>query len=117
MTDDLVERVAEIIRKSPAPIMALPNESPSRTKARATIAECFKWRPIEEAPKDGSPILSYHPYDWTTPDVEPPYAVVRWNIRCSRWYFGLPGNYIQSADEVEPTYWIPLPDPPKENTP
>jgi hypothetical protein len=59
-----------------------------------------KWQPIETAPKDGTIILTWQ-------------GGVRWRITCynphvKEWhYIGI--EYSKEA----PTYWMPLPQPPK----
>ena len=74
--------------------------------ARAAIAECFKWRPIETAPKDGTPIIYFDGRHcigeafWQDKDEHPP-----------AWWDEA------NTEEVEPTHWMPLPNPPEEQKP
>lgn len=66
--------------------------------ARAIEAECGKWRPIAEAPKD-EPILlcgGGHDYPYTG----------QWSARCQHW-LSYPGAYGRN-----PTHWMPLPPAP-----
>ena len=60
-----------------------------------------KWQPIETAPKDGTVILGfedmYFPMLWVHN---------RWELSGVVWCDG--------SDEVEPTHWMPLPNPPTE---
>lgn len=63
------------------------------------------WQPIETAPKDGSKLLGWEPPDsiYTSPVL---YAVCWWS-----------GNgWVRDGDDfdlvVEPTHWMPLPEPP-----
>ena len=58
------------------------------------------WRPIEEAPKDGTWIMTYCP----ALSVASYPTVVFWD---DGWV--PPGNDLS---EVEPTHWMPLPAPP-----
>ena len=63
----------------------------------------MKWQPIETAPKDGISILvalSRHNESITT---------VYWD---SYWSLNIAGSYAED-DEVEPTHWMPLPEPPE----
>lgn len=79
------------------------------------------WRPIETAPKDGSPVLIF-----------PHMTVVSWDFGAEQWICGvIPLNNDRTiADDwtvqpamffeeylsnwgVEPTHWQPLPEPPQ----
>ena len=60
------------------------------------------WRTMESAPKDGSEVLGY---------IDEAYAVVKFG--CGRWTLTESGAYAED-DEWWPTYWRPLPSPPKE---
>lgn len=64
----------------------------------------MQWRPIETAPKDGTPLLLL----W--PDAAEKMAVMWWDDYCGGWmgyYDGInPGR-------MPPTHWMPLPPPPK----
>ena len=72
--DDLLERVARAIRDVACPESIKNNPAESwdnlaefrreilRSSARAAIAECYRWRPIEEAPKDGRSLLLINGY-------------------------------------------------------
>jgi hypothetical protein len=74
------------------------------------------WQPIETAPKDGTRVLIYVPYDdgdgevylasfgydvgyGNGPSWQPEYAEVA---------------MFNSPDDRQPTHWMPLPDPPAE---
>ena len=56
------------------------------------------WRPIESAPKNGSPILAVKDYGFGR---EPTYEVVRW--KDDGWWFA-DDEYSLDAD-----YWMPFP--------
>lgn len=68
------------------------------------------WQPIETAPKDGRYILVFHTMPiiarWYThfrngkPD---PFREPEWDCRCM----------AADVPPVEPTHWMPLPEPPK----
>ena len=97
---DLVERVAITITADEN------TESTNMTRTRIAIAERFKWRPIEHAPKDGTPIIYFDGRHcigeafWQDKDEHPP-----------AWWDEA------NTEEVEPTHWIPLPEPPEEPKP
>ena len=104
MADDLVERVADAIDVVPS---QLDVREQRRAEARAAIAECFKRRPIEEAPKDGRSFLACSG-NWIT--------VCHWHKYQMCWATSGPVYSRYPCDE-QPTHWIPLPDPPKEFAP
>lgn len=59
-----------------------------------------EWRPIETAPRDGTPILVVVvPLTGHSPHVQ----IVSWS---GGWY----------PYDRQPTHWQPLPSPPQENT-
>jgi hypothetical protein len=63
-----------------------------------------RWRAIATAPRDGTPVLTYHP------DAdEPKIALVQW--RFGGWFdfWSEAGPAIVAA----PTHWMPLPNPPR----
>lgn len=128
MTNDLVERVAGSLYSKYLEIKADCAPHPSvfskphwETLARAAVAECFRWRPIETAPKDGTHVLvcfdepKYGPY-WTFQQRPP--TVAHWfgpadlpGLRSGGWYLSVHQN---DAERIYPTHWMPLPEPPKE---
>ena len=77
------------------------------------------WQPIETAPKDGRQILAYLPYGRGYQ------AIVKWNHANNDWYVALefqrpkPDNpskmipWITFRYALEPSHWMPLPEPPK----
>lgn len=88
-------------------------------KERAIIAwntRVSPWRPIEAAPKDGTQILAYGPYEEM--------GVVAWSGR-QEWRYQADGSdAIESQGDTwtfykimgVPTHWMPLPEPPSEGT-
>ena len=74
----------------------------SEIAAKAAIAECFKWQPIETAPKNGVPVL----------------------LKCGlvdRLYIGfnVGDGWIQRGSrhvDRPPTHWMPLPSPPQPSS-
>jgi len=63
------------------------------------------WQPIETAPKDGYYFLAFYPAE---DGEEAFYDVTSWpqNKEMAR-YYGLMRN------SVDPTHWMPLPEPPQ----
>jgi hypothetical protein len=61
------------------------------------------WQPIETAPKDGTRILL-----WVLSQYDPREAVGRWD---SHGYWAIDYNDVP----CDPTHWMPLPAPPKED--
>lgn len=63
----------------------------------------MSWQPIETAPKDFTPILVFIPGTWELPHM----------IHVAFWKKD--GFRLQDEDHfiVEPTHWMPLPEPPK----
>jgi len=56
-----------------------------------------EWQPIETAPKDGEILLSGQWLSGT------------WEVRIGRWLV----HRWPFVGEGQPTYWMPLPDPPR----
>lgn len=84
--DDLREFIQETVREA---------------QARAAA---MQWRPIEEAPKDGTPVLLFVP------------AVAEWPalIEKSSWHKPLHGRgYWWDLAHTKPTRYMPLPAPPE----
>ena len=61
------------------------------------------WRPMETAPKDGTPVLIYFPRIGSQRRGQ----AVAYYHRVSGSWVTHPGMYNRS-----PTHWMPLPDPP-----
>lgn len=61
----------------------------------------MEWRPIESAPKDGTPILTYCPQG-------PKYG--KWAVRQNVWRDG--AWQYSNQPYWPPTHWMPLPEPP-----
>ena len=66
-----------------------------------------EWKPIETAPKDGTPILAFKPNErrsgsWT--------AAVYWDDTNHRsgWVF------VGGREAECPSHWMPLPEPPND---
>lgn len=78
-------------------------EHRKRLFALARRGAAMQWRPIEAAPKDGTPLLLL----W--PDAAEKMAVMWWDGYCEGWmgyYDGI------NPGQMPPTHWMPLPPPP-----
>lgn len=70
------------------------------------------WRPISEAPRDGTPVIAHWPHLGGR-------AVVAWVTQAGRrprtWTASHSFGYLgRMAEGSEPTHWMPLPSPPEE---
>lgn len=79
----------------------------------------MNWQPIETAPKDGTEILVYVRGDSLFPTAaayksaryfdkeygDPDYMEEGWY-----WAFGYPSDFHEGT--IEPTHWMPMPEPP-----
>jgi hypothetical protein len=63
-----------------------------------------KWKPIHTAPRDGRTILAYLPANAGLPTRQDVVAIC--------WTAGWTTAYSGACLDIEPTYWMPLPDPP-----
>lgn len=63
----------------------------------------MKWQPIETAPKDGTPIICFHPSDGFSDEMS--IDVLWWDM----------GAWLYNAEPVadQPTHWMPLPAAPR----
>ncbi len=70
-----------------------------------------KWQPIKTAPKDGTPVLLYSPIpqDYIGKGGNTPRGLI-WISGGWRDTGGWRGDYCKDT----PTYWMLLPEPPKE---
>ena len=62
-----------------------------------------KWQSIDLAPKDGTPILGFDGHNITS---------VKWIVDFNWWEICVPSEGYRDSDCIEPTHWVPLPDPP-----
>jgi len=72
--------------------------APRRSAAR------LRWRGIASAPRDGTPVLTYHP-----DGCEPRIALAQWRFGAWFDFWSESGPAI----DAEPTHWMPLPAPPR----
>ena len=77
-----------------------------------------EWRTIDSAPRDGSRIMLYIPRQ--SAYIPAKTVVGLWDVRDIQPYFT---NDRERLDGVritrknQPTYWMPLPEPPSDATP
>lgn len=75
--------------------------------------ETFAWQPMETAPKDGSEVLIWDRGAIRVARFEP----LGWSQATAiafRWFIPLgKGECSGGTFAVDPTRWMPLPDPPK----
>lgn len=70
----------------------------------------MKWQPIETAPKDGTAILIWQPDKKKgLSQDDNRYAIGYWRVAEGGW-----GN--RNSAEVNPSHWMPLPEPPVTET-
>jgi len=74
------------------------------------VLERQAWQPIETAPKDGTRCLFYIPEDDETGYLESMCVTYFNGDELERY------NIMQLEDGLEPTHWMPLAEPPKEET-
>ncbi len=67
----------------------------------------MEWQPISTAPKDGTHIFLYEPYD------HPCVAFYVTSPEWSGWMFADELLADVKPEGPEPTHWMPLPPPPK----
>lgn len=77
------------------------------------------WQPIETAPKDGTSIILCRGADADGLPIEP----LGLFCQCAAWWGDEGGRWVVYADQIQdpdlffaPTHWMPIPDPPTENT-
>jgi len=71
-----------------------------------------EWQPIETAPKDGTRILAFFPQQIDC------YTILTVNFTRDQWALCPYGGYdfcsIEFGETEDPTHWMPLPNPPKQ---
>lgn len=68
-----------------------------------------EWQPIETAPKDGTRILAFYPKE------EENYKILSVALIYRKWRLCPDGGYDFEFEIVgDPTHWMPLPNPPKQ---
>lgn len=65
----------------------------------------MKWQPIETAPKDETRIILGRWSEWLG-------SMEAWDGRWSSW--GDVWTHKGRTNEMSPTHWMPLPEPPQE---
>ena len=105
LQEDNREVMAAVLAAADA---ARPAESEGTTAQKLTPAAVSQWRPIADAPKDGTQIICGH-------DKRRWIRFGRYYPELKRWYFSGTSERSQFA-EIEgdaPTHFMPLPAPPK----
>lgn len=70
-----------------------------------------KWRPIETAPRDGTVLLTFNPDLWVGRVIfDARIRMARWSVDADTWYI----QGVNSTIPLEPTHWMPLPQPPED---
>lgn len=120
MTDAEIERIEQRLtdaglgmQDDPQSIAKLTlKEITDAVMALRQLLEERKWRPIEEAPKDGSWFEAFYPKESPVPLAE--------SFKPARWvegFFDGKGGFLDIAEHEEfeqPTRWRLLPTPPQE---
>jgi len=65
-----------------------------------------EWQPIETAPRDGTIILVY-------PDINVSYWGYTKDDDCPHGWIGRYCYTVDNYDTINPTHWMPIPDPPR----
>lgn len=87
--------------------LVFKREHRERLFALARRGAAVQWRPIEEAPKDGTPILLLIQF----PDEPPHIITALWDGRVPKWPWRPVGGSSAYGEEYA-THWQPLPPPP-----
>jgi hypothetical protein len=86
----------------------------TRLETPSPSSQLVGWRPIETAPKDGTPVLVGHEQAvfsaWWEKDG------TQTNTNHPGWVDGTTNSY-EEYTTYEPTHWMPLPAPPATATP
>jgi len=103
---ELVERVADALKRKMVEVGSRFGSSREAIEilARAAIAEVQRWRPIEEAPRDGTPIIA-----WDAPMRGEAY----FETGDKQWWWTNTGPGEYTGRCIFPTQWQPLPAPPQ----
>jgi hypothetical protein len=76
-----------------------------------------EWQPIETAPKDGTPILIWQPDRDPKPNDgycdDHRYAIGYWRLAHPGWTINATPWGNRNSASVNPTHWMPLPEPPR----
>mgnify|MGYP002507805316 CR=1 FL=1 len=76
-----------------------------------------EWQPIETAPKDetkiyGTRILAFFPLEEES-DYSSQIVIIRWSYY-KRWELAEYSGELDHEFYSQPTHWMPLPNPPKQ---
>ena len=69
------------------------------------------WKPIEEAPKDGTPVLLWARLKCHPPSGDDYHLIVGfWHPAIQRWKVS--PEHLNRAEDLTASHWMPLPKPP-----
>jgi hypothetical protein len=71
-----------------------------------------EWQPIETAPKDGTRFLAFFPLE-KNDEYYAQIVIIRWSYY-KRWESAEYGGELDYEFDSQPTHWMPLPNPPKQ---
>ena len=71
-----------------------------------------KWQPIETAPKDGTRFLAFFALE-ENDEYYAQIVIIRWSYY-KRWELAEYSGELDYEFDSQPTYWMPLPNPPKQ---
>lgn len=108
MVDPLAEGT-RTVAETKKELMAAALRERERDEQIRLLQDAHKWRPIETAPKDGTPILAYWP------------IMQIYKVRVGSWqrashgpgYWAAWNGGVKFSQRNPPTHWQPLPEPPK----
>ena len=70
------------------------------------------WKPIEDAPKNGTPVLLWARLKTSPPGDDDFYAIVGfWHHSIQRWKVS--PEHLNREEDLVASLWSPLPEPPK----
>lgn len=113
MTAALEELILAVKLWAVADLATDPDEHDMQSLRRRIAAQPQQavagWRPIESAPRDGTPILVGH----AQRVIAPVYWLTDQDAGVPGWYLWPPNVRLQ----WKPTHWMPLPTPPLASAP
>lgn len=108
------EALSEITMSGPDTVESLDDIREIGLRAALTAALAEMWRPIEEAPKDGTVILLSQSEDALcgyAPEVKP-WKRIAIGRFVGFWQIGVPNGHSCGGADDQFTHWMPLPPPP-----
>jgi hypothetical protein len=108
VTADLREAAIEAMRPFVVAAMRGGGSVNDCIRAALAAADAAAWRPISEAPKDGTSILVYRVNTKLDAAIQP-ISTDWWSTHHKQW--------MKSNAYSQPTHWMPLPAPPAKEVP